>query len=50
MLKELNLKLIKNEINKEKSRRHASFTSWRESPPKKDAEKAVMDRWVDVTD
>ena len=50
MLKELNEKLIKNEINKEKSRRHASFTSWRESPPKKDAEKAVKDRWVDVTD
>ncbi|MDP7495710.1 MAG: sulfatase-like hydrolase/transferase, partial [Roseibacillus sp.] len=48
LLKELNQKLIKNEINKEKSKRHASFASWRESPPKKDAEKAVMDRWIDV--
>jgi arylsulfatase A-like enzyme len=50
MLKQLNEKLIKNEINKEKSKRYVSSTSWRESPPKQDAEKAVMDRWVDVTE
>jgi arylsulfatase A len=50
LLKELNQKLIKNEINKEKSKRYASFESWRESPPKQDAEKAVLDRWVDVSE
>ena len=50
LLKELNEKLIKNEINKERSKRYASWTSWRESPPKQDAEKAVLDRWVDVSE
>jgi hypothetical protein len=50
MLKKLNDKLIKNEINKEKCRRHASFNSWKEGPPKADAEQAVRDRWVDVTE
>ncbi len=50
LLKELNEKLIKNEVNKEKSRRYVSSVSWRESPPKDDAEKAVRDRWVDVRD
>jgi hypothetical protein len=48
LLKELNQKLIKNEVNKEKSRRYVSSESWRESPPKDAAEKAVRDRWVDV--
>jgi arylsulfatase A-like enzyme len=50
LLKELNEKLIKNEINKERSKRYASWNSWRESPPKQDAEKAVLDRWVDVSE
>lgn len=50
LLKELNHKLIKNEINKEKCRRQASFNSWKETAPKSDAEKAVRDRWVDVTE
>ena len=50
MLKQLNEKLIKNEINKEKCKRFASFHSWRESPPKQDAEQAVRKRWVDVAD
>jgi len=34
LLKELNEKLIKNEVNKEKSRRYVSSQSWRESPRK----------------
>ena len=50
LLKELNAKLIKNEINKEKCRRHGSFKSWKEGPPKADAEQAVRERWVDVTE
>ncbi len=50
LLKELNDKLIKNEINKEKCRRFASFSSWRESPEKSDAEEAVRARWVDVNE
>ena len=50
LLKKLNDKLIKNEINKEKCRRHASFNSWKEGPAKADAEQAVRARWVDVTE
>ena len=50
LLKELNDKLMKNEINKEKCRRYASFRSWKEGPPKSDAEQAVRARWVDVTE
>lgn len=50
LLKELNNKLIKNEINKEKCRRFASSQSWRESPPKSDADEAVRDRWIDVSE
>ena len=49
MLKELNKKLIKNEINKEKCRRQAKFNSWRESAPKGDVEEFVLSRWVDYT-
>ena len=50
MLKKLNDKLIKNEINKEKCRRYASFSSWKEGPAKVDAEQAVRARWVDITE
>ena len=50
LLKELNSKLIKNEINKEKCRRFASSQSWRESPPKSEPEEAVRDRWIDVSE
>ena len=50
LLKKLNERLIKNEINKEKGRRHASSHSWKEGTPKRDAEQAVRDRWVDVTE
>ena len=50
LLRELNDKLIKNEINKEKCRRQAQFNSWRESPEKDDAEQAVRARWVDITE
>ncbi|MCP4857737.1 MAG: sulfatase [Fuerstiella sp.] len=49
MLKELNTKLVKNEMNKEKCRRQADFTSWRESVPKGDIEDFVMSRWIDYT-
>jgi arylsulfatase A-like enzyme len=50
LLKELNDKLIKNEINKEKCRRQASVTSWKEGVPKGDVETTVRSRWVDVTE
>ena len=50
LLRELNDKLLKNEINKEKCRRFASFDSWRESTSKLDVEQAVRSRWVDVTE
>ena len=50
MLKELNEKLIKNEINKEKCRRQAKFYSWRESAPKSDVEDFVLSKWIDYTD
>lgn len=49
MLKELNKKLVKNEINKEKCRRQAKHYSWRESVPKGDLEEYVLSRWVDYT-
>jgi hypothetical protein len=49
MLKELNSKLMKNEINKEKCRRQAMYSSWRESAPKDDAEEFVLSKWVDYT-
>ena len=47
MLKELNKKLFKNEVNKEKCRRQAKFYSWRESAPKEGVEEYVLSRWVD---
>lgn len=50
LLKVLNEKLLKNEINKERCRRYASATSWRESPPKGNVEAAVRRRWVEVTE
>ncbi len=49
MLIELNKKLVKNEINKEKCRRQATNGSWRESVPKGDIEEFVLSRWVDYT-
>ena len=49
LLKELNKRLIKNEINKEKCRRQAKFKSWRESAPKDDVEKFVLSKWIDCT-
>ena len=50
LVKELNAKLIKNEINKEKCRQYASNDSWREGITKSDAERAVRARWVEVTE
>ena len=49
LLEALNERLLKNEINSEKCRRNASFNSWIESVSNGDAEQAVRDRWVDVT-
>lgn len=49
MLVELNKKLVKNEINKEKCSRQATNGSWWESVPKGDIEKFVLSRWVDYT-
>ena len=49
LLAELNAKLFKNEMNKERCRRQAKHTSWRDSAPKQDAEKHVRSTWVDYT-
>ncbi len=49
LLKELNQKLRKNELNKEKTRLHARLGSWREGASKSDAEKNVEAKWRDLT-
>ena len=49
LLKELNQKLKKNAINKEKTRLHARLHSWREGPSKSEAEEHVEAEWVDLT-
>ncbi|MBC8434691.1 MAG: sulfatase-like hydrolase/transferase [Verrucomicrobia bacterium] len=49
LLKELNAKLMKNEINKEKGRRHAQLHSWRGYVDKNAAEAHVNANWVDYT-
>jgi arylsulfatase A len=49
MLKELNEKLVKNEMNKEQCRRQATFGSWRESSPKTGVKEFVLSTWVDYT-
>jgi len=49
LLKGLNQKLIKNEINKEKTKRQGNSHSWRESSPKNDAEEHVRANWKDYT-
>ena len=49
LLRDLNDKLFKNELNKERCRRQAKHTSWRDSAPKQDAEKHVRSTWVDYT-
>ncbi len=50
MLKELNLKLFKNVVSKEKSRLHAKLYSWREGPEKKIAEEKARSKWVEFVD
>ena len=50
LLKELNQKLKKNAVNKEKTRLHAQFFSWRESAPKSKAEENVEAKWVNLTE
>jgi arylsulfatase A-like enzyme len=50
LLKELNQTLLKNAISKEKTRRGATFHSWTESPPKREAEQHVLASWKDYTE
>ena len=50
MLKELNQKLFKNVVSKEKSKLHAKLYSWRDGPEKKIAEKKARANWVDYAD
>jgi hypothetical protein len=50
MLKELNQKLFKNALSKEKSKLHAKLHSWREGPEKKIAEEKARANWVDYSD
>ena len=49
LLKELNQKLKKNALNKEKTRLHARLHSWREGASKDEAEANVDAEWVDLT-
>ena len=49
LLKELNQKLKKNALNKEKTRLHARLHSWREGASKNEAEENVEAEWVDLT-
>lgn len=49
LLQELNLKLKKSALNKEKTRLHARLHSWREGADKKEAEANVEAEWVDLT-
>ena len=50
MLKELNLKLFKNVVSKEKSKLHEKLYSWREGPEKKIAEEKARSKWVEFVD
>ena len=50
MLKELNLKLFKNVVSKEKTNLHRKLYSWREGPEKKIAEEKARANWVDFID
>jgi arylsulfatase A len=50
MLKELNQKLFKNVVSKEKSKLHAKLYSWRDGPEKKEAEKKARAKWVEFVD
>jgi arylsulfatase A-like enzyme len=47
LLEQLNAKLFRNELNKEKCRRQATNASWREGVPKEGAEEYVRSRWVE---
>lgn len=49
LLKDLNQKLKKNALNKEKTRLHARLHSWREGASKDEAEENVEAEWVDLT-
>ena len=47
LLEQLNARLFKNELNKEKCRRQATNTSWRESAPNEGVEEHVRSHWVE---
>ncbi len=50
MLKELNLKLFKNVVSKEKTNVHRKLYSWREGPEKKIAEEKARAKFVEFRD
>ena len=50
MLKELNEKLFKNVVSKEKTNVHRTLYSWREGPEKKEAEKNARIKFVEFSD
>ena len=50
MLKELNLNLFKNVVNKEKTNVHRTLSSWREGPEKNEAEKNARIKFVEFSE
>ena len=50
MLRELNLKLFKNVVSKEKTNVHRKLYSWREGPEKKIAEEKARAKFVEFRD
>ena len=50
MLKDLNEKLFKNLVNKEKTNLHRNLGAWREGTEKNVAEKNARAKWVEFTD
>ena len=50
MLKELNQKLFKNVVSKEKTNVHRKLLSWREGPEKKEAEKNARTKFVEFSE
>jgi len=50
MLKDLNEKLFKNLVNKEKTYLHRNLHAWREGTVKNVAEKNARAKWVEFTD
>ena len=50
MLKDLNEKLFKNLVNKEKTNLHRNLHAWREGTEKNVAEKNARAKWVEFGD